>query len=55
MKKLASFIISLALIVIIGGSAWSDNKGNTKFQSFNKAKKILLTEIYQDHHTTFYC
>ena len=55
MKKLASFILSLALIVIIGGSAWTDNNGNTKFQSFNKAKKILLKQIYQDHRTTFYC
>ncbi len=55
MKKLASFIVSLALILIIGGSAWTDNKGNTKFQSFNKAKKILLKQIYQDHRTTFYC
>ena len=55
MKKLASFIASLALIVLIGGSAWPDDKGNTKLQSFNKAKKILLRQVYQDHHTTFYC
>ena len=55
MKKLASFIISLALILIIGGSAWKNDKGNTTLQSFNKAKKILLRQVYQDHHTTFYC
>ncbi len=55
MKKLASFIISLALIVIIGGSAWTNDKGNTTLQSVNKAKKILLRQIYRDHRTTFYC
>ncbi len=53
MKKLASFIISLALIVIISGFAYADSK--TKLQSFNKAKKILLKQVYRDHHTTFYC
>ncbi len=30
-------------------------KGNTKIQSFNKAKKILLRQIYHDHKVTFYC
>jgi len=54
-KRLVSFIISLALIVIISGSTNADAKGNTTLQSFNKAKKILLKQIYQDHHTTFYC
>ncbi|MBE0597579.1 MAG: endonuclease [Desulfuromonadales bacterium] len=29
--------------------------GNTTNQSFNKAKKILLQEVYADHHLTFYC
>ena len=29
--------------------------GNTKIQSFNKAKKILMTEVYADHRVTFYC
>ena len=55
MKKLASFIISLALIVIIAVPAYADDKGNTKFQSFNKAKKVLLKQVYHDHRTTFYC
>lgn len=30
-------------------------KGNTTIQSFNKAKKILLRQVYADHRTTFYC
>jgi deoxyribonuclease I len=29
--------------------------GNTSNQSFNKAKKILLHEVYTDHRLTFYC
>jgi len=55
LKSLVSTIVSLALILTVSGSAWTDDKGNTKLQSFNKAKKILLKQVYQDHHTTFYC
>ncbi|MBA7689436.1 hypothetical protein ES703_97943 [subsurface metagenome] len=55
LKRLVSFIISLAFIFIISGSTNANGKGNTKFQSFNKAKKILLRQIYRDHRTTFYC
>ena len=55
LKRLVSFIVSLTLIVLICGSAHADDKGNTKLQSFNKAKKILLRQVYRDHHTTFYC
>ncbi len=29
--------------------------GNEMNQSFNKAKKILLREVYRDHRQTFYC
>jgi len=28
---------------------------NRKFQSFNKAKKALLNQVYYDHPFTFYC
>ena len=30
-------------------------KGNTSIQSFNKAKKTLLRQVYHDHQVTFYC
>ena len=33
--------------------SWAD--GNTTIQSFNKSKKLLLTKVYYDHRTTFYC
>ena len=29
--------------------------GNTTIQSFNKAKKLMLKQVYHDHHKTFYC
>ena len=29
--------------------------GNTTIESFNKAKKILEHQVYQDHRITFYC
>lgn len=29
--------------------------GNTTIESFNKSKKILEHQVYQDHRITFYC
>ena len=56
MKKLTSFIISLALILLFTDPAYTANAdGNTTIQSFSKAKKILLRQVYRDHKTTFYC
>ena len=56
MKELTSFIIALTLILLFTGPVYTANAdGNTTLQSFSKAKKILLRQIYQDHKTTFYC
>ena len=55
MKKLASIILSLALVFLCTGSAFPADRGNTTIQSFSKAKKILLRQVYKDHRTTFYC
>ena len=55
MKKLTSSIIALALIFLFTGPVYSADNGNTTIQSFSKAKKILLRQVYQDHKTTFYC
>jgi deoxyribonuclease-1 len=33
----------------------TDSSGNSTIQSFNKAKKILLMQIYHDQRITFYC
>jgi len=55
MKRLASFLMSLSMLCMIGGSSYAADRGNTSLQSFNKAKKILLKEVYYDHLTTFYC
>lgn len=55
MKKLAQFIIFLVLIGLVTGFVYAAGKGNRKIQSFTKAKKILIREIYRGHQTTFYC
>ena len=55
MKKLASIILSLALVFLCTGPAFPADRGNTTIQSFSKAKKILLRQVYKDHRTTFYC
>ena len=55
MKKLASIIISLSLIILFTATVYSADHGNTTNQSFNKAKKILLRQVYRDHRITFYC
>jgi hypothetical protein len=55
MKKLILDITTLILIFTISSFAYANDKGNTKFQLFNKAKKILRRQVYHDHHATFYC
>ena len=56
MKELTSFIIALTLILLFTGPVYTANAdGNTTLQSFSKAKKILLRQVYQDHKITFYC
>lgn len=55
MKRFASFLIALSMLCMIGGISYAADRGNTTFQSFNKAKKLLLKEVYYDHRITFYC
>ncbi len=54
MKKLSSFIIALAISCMLAGTTFA-GEGNTSIQSFSKAKKILIKQIYRAHQTTFYC
>lgn len=42
-------------ILIIPFLSIAEDRGNTTIQSFNKAKKILLKQIYADHQISFYC
>jgi deoxyribonuclease-1 len=55
MKTLS--VIVTALILVFGTVTFADDaiQGNTFSQSFNKAKKTLMRQIYHDHRTTFYC
>jgi len=49
-NRLKWFVLLLLLLPSICFSG-----GNQTNQSFNKAKKILLRDVYQDQHQTFYC
>ncbi len=52
MKKLMVILIG----VFLAGSVYAgDVKGNSTIQSFNKAKKMLLRQVYQNSGRTFYC
>ena len=55
MKKLGHFLMALVLICLVGGPVYAGAKGNRQIQSFSKAKRILMREIYRGHQTTFYC
>ena len=48
MKKI---IICLVLLI----SVFAYAGGNTTNDSFSKAKKLLLNQVYYDHRETFYC
>lgn len=47
-----AFVVSLAFILLLAVPAGAQN---TTIQSFNKAKKTLARQVYQDHKITFYC
>ncbi|WP_160061057.1 endonuclease [Psychromonas sp. L1A2] len=50
MKPLQNSLISILLLIPASSFA-----ANETIQSFNKAKKILEREVYQDHRITLYC
>ena len=47
--------LSIVLFFLTTIAAFAETKGNTTIRSFNKAKKILLKQVYSDRSTTFYC
>jgi deoxyribonuclease-1 len=57
MQRLLNIVLlaSLALFLTPVYASGDDLRGNTRFQSFSKAKKLLLKKIYHDRPTTFYC
>jgi len=55
MKKTPVFVMGLISIYLICGHVYADSRGNRKIQSFTKAKRILIRQIYRGHQTTFYC
>lgn len=50
--SLSLVFLAAALLLAVPSFAQS---GNTVNQSFNKSKKTLLHEVYDDHRQTFYC
>lgn len=50
MKILYALLLILTLYPFLSFAA-----GNETNQSFSRAKKTLLREVYSDHHQTFYC
>lgn len=54
-KIAAAFSLMLLLICFGTESVDAARKGNTKIHSFNRAKKIMIREVYRAHQTTFYC
>ena len=55
MRKSGYVIIALVSICSIATPVYAAPKGNRKIESFTKAKRILMREIYRGHQTTFYC
>jgi deoxyribonuclease-1 len=53
MKLLSLLIVSVAFTFI--DADHTNIRGNTFNQSFNRAKKMMLQQVYHDYHTTFYC
>ncbi len=47
-----SAILSVFIFFFLWGCG---GKGNSRFESFNEVKEILLSKVYPDHRITFYC
>ncbi len=55
-KKQIIIIACLAIAALFILSCSPENKaGNTRFDSFSKAKEILREKVYKKHRRTFYC
>jgi deoxyribonuclease-1 len=52
MKKIVVFFF---FIWFLAGAVYAQDKGNTTNDSFNKAKRTLLNEVYKGRGRTFYC
>ena len=55
MKKQIKLLCILFLTMVFTTPTLADPNGNTTIQSFGKAKKNLLKQVYYDHLKTFYC
>jgi endonuclease I len=52
MKRILAIFVC---ILFLSGAVHAQTKGNTTNDSFNKAKRILLQQVYKGKGTTFYC
>jgi len=53
-KIILPLVIFFALVLGLTASS-SSVKGNSSNESFSRAKRILLNQVYPEHRTTFYC
>jgi deoxyribonuclease-1 len=51
----APFALIFTLICFAAEPVYAARKGNRTMQSFSKAQRILIKEVYRCHQTTFYC
>ena len=54
-KIVGSLLLVLIWIFSAAETVNAGRKGNRTMQSFSKAQRILIKEIYRCHQTTFYC
>ena len=52
MKRILAIFVC---ICFLGGAVHAQNKGNTTNDSFRKAKRMLLEQVYKGKGKTFYC
>ncbi len=55
MKNTTRLLLTLTLSFLFVAPCHAGDRGNTTNDSFNKAKKFLLREVYRDHRVSFYC
>ena len=55
MKRMLTSVLIIVFFIVAVNNVNAEILGNSRYQSFSKAKKILLREVYHNHRVTFYC
>ncbi len=54
-RQINTIICFMAIAVLFTSCLPENRAGNTKFDSFSRAKEILREKVYKKHRITFYC